>query len=194
VGILLAGGRSTRFGANDKLAADYRGAPLLHHAVRGLAAACEEVIVVTSPAASAPSLPSDVPVRVVHDAAEGRGPLAGLSAGLASIAGDTLAVVAGGDMPDLRVDVLREMLRAVAPRRVEAVALEEGESFRPLPCVVRAAPALIAANAAMRGGRRSILDMLGRLAIVVIAERRWTELDPDRRTLLDVDEPGDLDL
>jgi molybdopterin-guanine dinucleotide biosynthesis protein A len=69
-GIVLAGGRSSRFGESDKLRVDLRGRPLFHHAVLALAVLCDEVIVVVAAEADdALPLPGDaaVPTRVVHD-------------------------------------------------------------------------------------------------------------------------------
>ena len=80
-GIVLAGGRSTRFGS-DKLAALVDGVPLLHHPVLRLAEVCREVLVVVAPGAPDPALPLAAPVRLVRDATEGRGP-AGRRAGRA---------------------------------------------------------------------------------------------------------------
>ena len=70
-----------------------------------------------------------------RDPTEGGGPLAGVHAGL-SVAGRVRSVT-GGDMPDLQTRVLLELLQRRGGGRVEAVALQDGEEFRPLPCVVR---------------------------------------------------------
>jgi molybdopterin-guanine dinucleotide biosynthesis protein A len=69
VGIVLAGGRSSRFGEADKLRVELRGRPLFQHAILALAALCNEVVVVTADADDAPPLPTDapVPIRLVHD-------------------------------------------------------------------------------------------------------------------------------
>jgi len=44
----------------------------------------------------------------------------------------------------------------------------------------------------LHAGRRRLRDMLDSLRTAVIDEATWTALDPQRRTLHDVDEPGDL--
>lgn len=187
---MLAGGRSTRFGG-DKLAATYRGAPLLHHPVSRLGEVCREVIVVIGPVQPEPSMPTGVPTRFVRDVRDGEGPLAGLSRGLGSASGQ-LAFVAGGDMPDLSTAVMREMLRVVGEASADAVALQDGDRFRPLPCLVRVAPARDAAHTLLHAGERSLRSLLDALRVIVIDEPSWTALDPAHRTLFDVDEPGDL--
>ena len=188
---MLAGGRSTRFGS-DKLAAIHRGIPLLHHAVLRLGEVCAEVVVVIAPDGPEPSMPPGATVRFVRDVREGEGPLVGLLSGLEA-ASTELAFVAGGDMPDLSTAVLLEMLRVAGEARVDAVALADGDRFRPLPCLVRVAPARDAASALLEAGERSLRSLLQALRTAVIDEPTWTALDPSRGTLNDVDEPEDLD-
>lgn len=188
---MLAGGRATRFG-RDKLAEPYRGVPLLHHAVRRVAEVCAAVVVVLAPDVPEPPLPEDVPVRIARDVHEGEGPLHGLRAGLEQTSTE-VALVAAGDMPELRAPVLFEVLRALEGRRSDAVALQDGDRFRPLPCAVRTGPALEAADALLRAGRRSLHELLDGLGVSEVDEATWVALDPERTTLLDVDEPGDLD-
>lgn len=189
-GIVLAGGRSSRFGA-DKLAAPLRGVPLLHHAVLRLAEVCDDVVVVLAPGAADPGLPPGV--RTARDSVEGEGPLVGLQAGLGSAGDASVAVVAGGDMPDLAPAVLRAMIRVLRESGADAVALDDGAGARPLPCVLRVPPASAAAHALLHDGRRRLRDLLDALTTAVIDEPTWTALDPGRGTLRDVDTPGDLE-
>jgi molybdopterin-guanine dinucleotide biosynthesis protein A len=189
---VLAGGRSTRFGS-DKLGASYRGMPLLHHAVLRLAEICPEVIVVIAPNAAEPGLPVGVRARVARDPTEGEGPLNGLHAGLLAAAGSDWAVVVGGDMPELQTAVLLEMVRVAGEAQTEAVALQEGDGFRPLPCVLKSASALDGAHMLLHAGRRSLRELLQSLRTSVIDEPTWHALDPGRLTLRDVDRPEDLD-
>ena len=186
---MLAGGGSVRFG-RDKLAELYRDVPLLHHAILRLAEVCDELVVVLSPGATAAGLPPGV--RAAFDPTLGEGPLAGLQAGLLAAAAADLVIVAGGDMPDLQTPVLREMLRVAEEAHVDAVALAEDDHYRPLPCVLRPAAAADAAHSLLHAGRRRLRDLLDSLHTAIVDEATWTALDPDRRTLFDIDEPGDL--
>lgn len=113
-GIVLAGGRSSRFGG-DKLAAPLDGVPILERTVGAVAAACREVIVVLSPDAPVPSLPAQLHarVRVARDPEPFGGPLAATRAGLAG-AWNPRAVVVGGDMPWLAPAVLELLLARLA--------------------------------------------------------------------------------
>ncbi len=187
---MLAGGGSTRFG-RDKLKELYRGAPLLDHVVRRIAEVCPEVVVVVAHDAPDPELPPGITVRVARDLVEGEGPLAGLLAGLAETR-TGLALMAGGDMPELSTAVLREMLRIAAEAGADAVALQEGDRFRPLPAVVRTALAGGEARTLLESGERRLRALLNALRVAVIDEPTWSALDPERRTLRDIDVPGDL--
>jgi molybdopterin-guanine dinucleotide biosynthesis protein A len=186
---VLAGGRSTRFGS-DKLATPYRGIPLLHHAVLALIAMCDDVVVVLAPGSDPTGLPPGA--RATHDPTEGEGPLAGLHQGLLAVVRSDAVVVAGGDMPELQPAVLALMWKALDDPEVDAVALADGGRPRPLPCVLRTWPAADIAHTLLHAGRRRLRDVLDSLRTAVIDEATWTALDPGRRTLFDVDEPGDL--
>lgn len=188
---MLAGGRSRRFG-RDKLAEEYQGRPLLHHPVSRLLEVCDRVIVVLAPDAPEPSMPAGASVEFARDAIEGEGPLRGLAAGL-EMANAGWVVVAGGDMPGLQPTVLLEMLRAGVETGASAVSLSDGGRERPLPCVLRGVPAAEAADVLLNAGRRSLRELLAAVSTVVIDEPTWTALDPERRTLTDVDEPADLE-
>ena len=147
-------------------------------------------MVVLAPGADAAGLPPGV--RAAFDPTPGEGPLAGLQAGLLAAAAADLVVVAGGDMPDLQTPVLLEMLRVAEEAGADAVVLQDGDRTRPLPCVLRPAPAADVVHSLLHAGRRRRRDVLDSLRTAVIDETTWTALDPARRTLFDIDEPGDL--
>jgi molybdopterin-guanine dinucleotide biosynthesis protein A len=189
-GVVLAGGASRRFG-RDKLSADLGGRPLLHHAIERLLEVCDDVVVVLPPDGDEPGVPAGS-VVFTRDETAYEGPLAGIAAGLA-VVGSERAVVAGGDMPGLEPDVVRELLRASEETGAVAAVLADGGDGRPLPCVVRTEPALAAARRLLAAGRRRLRDLQAEVTTVVVDEPTWTALDPERRTLLDVDEPADLD-
>ncbi len=187
-GIVLAGGRSSRFGS-DKMRATYLGRPLLIHAIDVLDALSDETFLVLAPDSE---VPEDLPhgIRVARDREPYGGPLAGLSAGLEQ-AGTELSIVAGGDMPRLAPLLLAEMRRIAETFDVDAVALCEGADRRPLPLVLRTR-ARDRVRELLDGGERSLRSLLGTLTVKDLEERAWRAFDPAGGTLLDVDVPGQI--
>jgi molybdopterin-guanine dinucleotide biosynthesis protein A len=186
-GIVLAGGRSARFG-RDKLTESIDGRPLLHHAVEAVAAVATDVIVVAPPDVD-PPVPDGV--RLVHDEAPFEGPLAGCMTGLIA-AREPLVVVAGGDMPSLDPAVLAVLIRALVASSADAALLEHRGRSQQLPFAMRTGAGTDAARRLLAQGERRLGALTDRLTVRVLAEVEWRPLDPDARTLRDVDEPADL--
>ncbi len=195
-GIVLAGGRSTRFGG-DKLAVEIGDRPLLHLAIEAVAGVVDEVVVVVGAEMPAPLLPAGlrVPVVVARDAVAGQGPLAGLAAGLAA-ASHPLALLVGGDQPALQPALLRELLSRLDAgtdgAAFDVVGLEEVGQLRPLPAALRVATVGPAAVVALAGGTRSLVGLFDRLRVGTLGSEQWRPLDPAGDSLRDVDSRDDL--
>ncbi len=190
--IVLAGGRSRRFGS-DKLVATVDGRPLLDLAIEVVAVVSAEVLVVLAPGDDRP-LPeaAHVPVRRVADPELHGGPLVGLLAGLEAAA-EPLVVVAGGDMPTLSAAVLGAMIRALAASATaDAIVLESRGDRPPLPAVLRTGAATAMARRLVGDGERRLRSLFERLPTRAMSEGEWRPLDPTEATLRDVDEPADL--
>jgi molybdopterin-guanine dinucleotide biosynthesis protein A len=184
--IVLAGGRSTRFG-RDKLAEPLDGMPMLWRTIEAVQAVADDIVVVVAPG-SDPELPADV--RVAYDLATGQGPLVGVLAGLEAVRNDAVLVV-GGDMPWLHPVVLGLMLASLEGSG-SAVALEVDTRAQQLPLVVRREAALSAARGLVESGERRLGALLEALDVATIAEADWRAIDPGADTLRDVDVPEDV--
>jgi molybdopterin-guanine dinucleotide biosynthesis protein A len=199
--IVLAGGRSARFGG-PKLAADLGGRPLVEHAIAAAREVGDEVVIAVPPDGRlGDAVAIDGPnVRVTPDQEPFGGPLVGLSNALASVTAP-VAIVVGGDMPRLHVEVLRAMVAVLAgPRvsatssaRIDIVLLAADDGPSPLPLAVRVEPARVAAAATLAAGDRSLRSFVDHLAARILAEAEWRTLDPDGGTLVDIDRPADLE-
>ncbi|MBI3748166.1 MAG: molybdenum cofactor guanylyltransferase [Chloroflexi bacterium] len=185
--IVLAGGRSRRFG-RDKLIEPISGRPLLEHAIQGVGAVADETIVVAA-ADETRIVPGGV--ILVADSTSFEGPLVGLLTGLRR-ASHPIAVVVGGDMPTLVPYVLSALVDRLLDPSLAAAILECGGVGRPLPGALRVAVALPAAEGLVEAGERRLRALYEAISTDVIAEPTWRELDPDGRTLRDIDTPGDL--
>lgn len=185
--VVLAGGRSSRFG-RDKVVEPIEGRPMLDHVIERLRNVTPEIVVVAAVGAI-PDIPCDI--DLVHDDAPFEGPLAGLAVGLRALdPGVERVIVVGGDMPTMVPAVLARLVEALARR--EAAVLADDQHARPLPLAVRRSAASEAADALLEDGERRLRALLERLDVDVIPGDRWREDDPNGETLRDVDVPGDL--
>lgn len=186
--IVLAGGRSSRFG-RDKLAEPIDGRPLLHHAIDAVRSVASDVVVVAAPGAT-PPLPDGV--QLARDPSAFEGPLAGLAAGLLALdpAVDR-AIVVAGDMPSLAPAVLARLLAALEPPTDAAILEVDGRPV-PLPMAVRPAAAAQAAQRLLADGDRRLRALPDALRTHVLPEAAWRRDDPAGATLRDIDRPGDL--
>lgn len=198
-GIVLAGGRATRFGS-PKLAADLHGRSILAHAVAALDPVVGEIII----AGPSPDPPLEsragTPLRLVPDLEPFAGPLPALAGALREATGE-VALVVGGDMPLLVPEVLGALLdRLRAGASIDLVRLgapddqpDRSGRERTLPFACRVAPALAGAEEALRSGERALHSLLVRLAGTEVPGAAWRPHDPEARSLVDVDTPADLE-
>lgn len=188
--IVLAGGRSARFG-RDKLDEQLMGETVLERAVRLAGAIAGEVLVAGR--ALEPLTPR---VRSLADPEPFGGPLVGLAAALDAADG-VHAIVVGGDMPAAVPAVLEAMLQRLASDpSIDAVILgrphEDDAPPQVLPMALEIARARLAARVALDRGNRSLRSLLEALRSTSVAAEEWRRLDPDGMTLLDVDTTADL--
>lgn len=202
--IVLAGGRSTRFGG-PKLQVEIQGQPLLERAIEAAATVANIVIVAGAAAPATGSLyrVGGVAIRSVLDEEAFAGPLAAVAGALREVT-TGLAVVVGGDMPALVPAVLQAMLARLASNDtidavllaapVPAVGAEPTEPPRRqvLPLAIDVAKASAAARRSLATGDRSLVRLLDRLRVEELPAGEWLVLDPTGRTLLDVDRPFDV--
>lgn len=192
--IILAGGRSARMG-RAKESLPFRGDTLLGHAAHTLAACCERVVVVARDAAQTlPPLPAGV--ARTHDAVAGRGPLAGLLAGLRWLARDgafapgDAAFVTACDHPFLSGAVVRELADRLGPH--DAVVPRADGALQPLCAVYRLAVAA-ACEALLATDDASPRALAAAVTTLVLDAEHLRGVDPELRFLRDVDTPADYD-
>src|SRR5215475_10070255 len=112
VGVVIAGGRSVRFGG-EKAVAMLGGEPLLMWAVKRLQRNCSAVAVNARPGTEAEALARAEGLIVLHDApGDPAGPLSGVKAGLAWARelGATALAVSPCDVPLLPDDLFARLI------------------------------------------------------------------------------------
>ena len=128
-GVVLAGGRSSRMGS-PKAALEWHGSTLLRRTVGILARATGgPVVVVRAHGQELPGLPEGI--LVVDDPREGKGPVQGISAGLAALRDRAdAAFVSSTDLPFLHPAFVRRVLSVLADGAGTDVALPIAHGFR----------------------------------------------------------------
>ncbi len=190
-GVVLAGGRSSRFG-RDKVAAPVAGRSLLAHTVTAVADVCREVVVVLAPDGPEPAdLRPGPTLRLVRDPAPYPGPLVGLLAGL-EVAGEPLVLVVGADMPALEPPLLHCLFRVLLRSDADAVVPVRRGRPLPLPSALRLGATLPVARHVVATGERSLRGLFASLRTVELPEADWRPFDPEAHSFLDVDRPADL--
>ena len=149
-GIVLAGGRSVRFGG-EKAAAPLAGTPLLLWAVRRLARSCGAVAVNARAGTEAEALARVAALPVLHDeAGDAAGPLAGVKAGLvwAQARGALSLAVSPCDAPLLPEDLFARLSTVAGSG---AAMAETADGVQPL-CAIWPVSALATLTAALKDG------------------------------------------
>jgi len=194
--VVLAGGRSSRMGS-PKAALEWHGSTLLHRTAGIVArAAGGPVVVVRASGQDLPELPRGT--IVVDDPREGKGPVQGIAAGLAALAGlAETAFVTSTDLPFLHPAYIRRVLRVLGAPDGPDVALPVARGYQqPLAAAYRTSLAGLAERLVKEDRLRPAflfaecsverLDDAALLADPVLAA-----LDPDLDSVLNVNTPDD---
>jgi molybdopterin-guanine dinucleotide biosynthesis protein A len=105
---------------------------------------------------------------------------------------EPLVLVVGGDMPSLEAAVLEVLARTLEASTADAALLEYRGRRQQLPFALRTGAGTDMTTRLLAQGERRLGALTERLAVRVLREEEWRPLDPETRTLRDVDAPGDL--
>jgi molybdopterin-guanine dinucleotide biosynthesis protein A len=150
VGVVIAGGRSVRFGG-EKAVAGLAGKPLLMWAAARLARSCVAVAINARPDTEAEALARAEGFTVLHDmSGDAAGPLSGVKVGLhwAQKLGASTVAVSPCDVPLLPQDVFARLIQAAGT----GAAMAETEEGHQPQCAVWPVSALPKLTAALANG------------------------------------------
>jgi molybdopterin-guanine dinucleotide biosynthesis protein A len=185
--IILAGGRSTRLG-RDKASAPLLGRPLIQHVMDRVTAIAHEVVVVRATGQQLPSMECPEPLRIVDDAYEAAGPLAGLYTGLNDSNCDR-AIAVACDMPLLSEALLLEL----AQRSAGGCDVVMPMLDRPQPLhAVYARSCAVSIRARLEVGERRLTSFLGDVSVCYVDEQACRRIDPELRSFLNTNTEEDL--
>ena len=174
-------------GGLDKALIDFAGRPLAVRVFDALGPLTDDLLVVSNNRAAFESLG----VRVVADWDPPCGPLGGIAAGLRAARHD-LALFAACDMPFLDGTFLLTLAGRAEAARVDAVVPLLDGQYEPLHAVYRKS-CLPAVERCLAAGDYRAFAFYDAVRLVTIPESDWRLLDPDGRSLANVNTPDDLE-
>lgn len=185
-GIVLCGGQSSRMGL-PKATLPFGSERMLERVIRILAEVVDPIVVVAAPGQELPAIPPDV--QVARDRREGRGPLEGLAAGLAALAGRAKrAYVTSCDVPLLEPEFVRRMIELSAGREI-AVPKTDGY-HHPLAAVYRTS-VLPRVEALLEADRLRPFFLFEQADTREVSAAELREADPGLDSLRNLNHPED---
>jgi molybdopterin-guanine dinucleotide biosynthesis protein A len=176
-GVVIAGGRSTRFGEADKAVADLAGTPMIRRVADRIAGVADSLVVNCRedqvPAIRAAM--SDYPLSVAYatDEDPDQGPTAGIRNGLRVVETE-YAVVVACDMPFVDPDLVRYLFERATGHDAAVPRLEDGW-YQTTQAVYRADAMADACETALAAGERKVIAPLEHLDYVVVEENEVRE-------------------
>jgi molybdenum cofactor guanylyltransferase len=167
--IILAGGRSSRMGA-DKSLLSVDGQPIIERICERLAGRFDQILI----SANEPEKLAFLGLEIVPDRIPGQGPLMGIASALEASSSELNFVVAC-DIPRMHIALVEEMLAEADRSGADVVVPTTGsEAYEPLFAVYRKS-ALEAINKVLASGGRRISDIfaLCRVKYVRLTDTEW---------------------
>jgi molybdopterin-guanine dinucleotide biosynthesis protein A len=182
MGFLLAGGKSSRMGA-DKAFLEFRGGTLLERALAVIGHVCPRVAMVGDPAQLSNY------GFVVADVYLGCGPLAGIHAALLHSSAE-LNLMLAVDMPFISEGLLLYLLSVAEESGAVVTVSRTGKGLQPLCAVYRREFADVA-DRALRAGEYKIDATFAGLPIRIIEEGELAQAGFSERNFFNVNTPED---
>ncbi len=168
-GLIVAGGRSTRFGDRDKAVADLAGTPMIRRVANRIASAVDELVVNCREDQVEPIGEAlagfDLEPTFAVDPDPDQGPMAGIMTGLQAAEAE-FAIVVACDMPFVDPELVEFLLECADGH--DAAVPKPDEWFQTTQAVYRASTMADACEAALDRGERKIVKPLFDLDYVVV--------------------------
>lgn len=186
--IVLAGGKSTRFG-RDKSLELLAGETLIQRVVERLARFGDEIMIVLSPGSTLASFPSPVKLRKVYDIYPGRGSLGGVYTGLVHSPQQFNLIVAS-DMPFLNTNLLQHMVD-ISPG-YDMVIPRINNNIEPIHAIYSKDCIAIIEQLWAKGKNR-VRDILEHAKTRYLEEAEINQFDPKHLSFFNVNTTSDLE-
>jgi molybdopterin-guanine dinucleotide biosynthesis protein A len=190
--LVLAGGRSSRYGGVKPLAR-LGGKPLVLHAIDEISGVADEIIVVVGRESDAATYRKLMPksVRVVKDRIHLKSPLVGVVAGFHFMKSE-YSYVLSCDTPFIKSGVLKLLYRK-ADRSDAVIPKWPNGDIEPLQAVYKTRPAAAAARSALDKDEFRIVDMIKRLKkVTYVSVNEVKQIDTELITFFNINTRSDL--
>jgi molybdopterin-guanine dinucleotide biosynthesis protein A len=187
-GIILCGGQSKRMG-RSKASLPFGTETMLSRVVRILSSAVEAIVVVAAADQEIPNLPTSV--RIIRDERPGRGPLQGLATGLSALAGSAdLAYVSSCDVPFLKPEFICRIIELLGDAEA---CVPELEGRRHSLAGIYRVSVLPKVKEMLEEGELRFSSLLDRVRTRLVDAASLTEVDPELRSLRNLNTPGEYE-
>jgi molybdopterin-guanine dinucleotide biosynthesis protein A len=187
-GVILAGGKSTRFGS-DKASALLRGRPLLQWVADALSPACSKLVMVAAQGQRLPETHSVIPTETITDRYDSLGPLAAMVTAF-EVVGSDPCFVAACDVPLMEPKLVRYLLSLADG--FDIACAKTGESLQPLAAVYRPATCLPVFRTRVEARQLKVISAYSDLRVRYVTGNELRDFDPDLRSFLNANEPEGL--
>lgn len=183
--IVLCGGQSRRMG-RPKAWLPFGPEVLLQRVVRIVRSAAGPVVVVAAPDQDLPDFPDSV--RIARDPTLGRGPSQGIAVGLAALpAGVEFAYATATDVPFLRPAWITRLTELIGGHDLAIPLI--GGYHHPLAALYRRETVLPALERLLADDRLRPVFLLETLNARIVNPEEMHDVDPDRETLQNLNDP-----
>jgi molybdenum cofactor guanylyltransferase len=183
-GVILAGGKSTRYGTN-KAFAEVQGVRLIERTIRVMGSVCPRLLLVTN----TPAEYAYLHLPMVEDLIKGLGPLGGIYTGL-EVIDDEDGLFVACDMPFLREDLLRYMVTLAGD--FDAVVPRVDWMVEPLHALYTK-KCLPSMRKFIRSQELQILKFFQEIRVRYMEEAEIRKIDPDLKSFFNINRPEDLE-
>ena len=175
-GVVLAGGKSVRFGSNKALEL-LMGKRLIEHALAALRPFCTGLMVVANDLE--PYLDLDLDAALVRDVVPDQGPLGGIYSALLFSPHDWIFARAT-DMPFLVPALAEKMIES--KNGFDAVVPRLGPHFEPLTALYHWNCCPAVARVLEQEGERKAAHFYRKINVRYVSEEEWRAVDPEGRS------------
>ena len=188
--VILCGGRSRRMGRAKAWLPFVEGEVLLQRVVRILSTVASPLVVVAAPDQDVPDLPAGV--VLVRDPVSDRGPLQGLAAGLEAMPERvSFAYGSATDAPFLDPKWVLRLRERIGDHDVAIPFV--GGYHHPLAALYRRGTVLPAIGGLLEQDRLRLIFLLETLRSLVLSADDFRDVDPECRTLQNLNTPDDYE-